>query len=419
MYQPRLTIAHSPLGDLHLTTDRHQPSPWFAERMGLYFATLFLIYGVHVTYYPVWLSGRGLRAEEIGLITAMPIFMRTLLTPMIAAYADQRGNHRAVIIALSIAGVVLTGIISQCTTFMSLLVTSVPFAIVVASIMPLTETIAVTGVRGAGHDYGRMRLWGSLTFLVATIVSGLMFDAYGADVGIWILLAACCATAAASALLPKPVGEPPATAIDNRVAEAAVSVPAVKLLTMPVFAAFLLAIGAIHGAHAAFYTFGALHFKSLGFSGATFGWLWAVSVIVEIGVFAYSKQLVARFGATQLIIAAGVASVIRWGGMSLNPSFGMVLLLQVLHGLTYGAGHLGAIHFIARAVPTLGAGTAQGLYSAIGSGFITGLATLASGYLYPVLGGQTFLAMGALAGAGLVAAVWLHKTWDRTALLKG
>jgi MFS transporter, PPP family, 3-phenylpropionic acid transporter len=384
--------------------------------MGLYFATLFLIYGVQVTYYPVWLSSRGLRAEEIGLITAMPIFMRTLLTPMIAAYADSRGNHRAVIIAMSLAGVAMTGIISQCTTFMSLLLTSVPFAIVVASIMPLTETIAVTGVRGAGHDYGRMRLWGSLTFLVATIVSGLLFDAYGAGVGIWILVAACVATAIASLLLPKPV--PEANEVHPESSRGEPSVPALQLLTMPVFAAFLLAIGAIHGAHAAFYTFGALHFKSLGFSGATFGWLWAVSVLVEIGVFAYSKPLIARFGATQLIIAAGVASIIRWGGMSLNPSLGVVTLLQVLHGLTYGAGHLGAIHFIARAVPTVGAGTAQALYSAIGSGFITGLATLASGYLYPVLGGQTFLAMGALAGVGLIAAIWLHKTWDRGALIK-
>jgi MFS transporter, PPP family, 3-phenylpropionic acid transporter len=384
--------------------------------MGLYFATLFLIYGVHVTYYPVWLSSRGLRAEEIGLITAMPIFMRTLLTPMIASYADGRGNHRAVIIAMSLAGVVLTGIISQCTTFMSLLLTSVPFAIVVASIMPLTETIAVTGVRGAGHDYGRMRLWGSLTFLVATIASGLLFDAYGAGVGIWILVAACVATALASLLLPKPAPEAVATATDANQGEP--SVPALRLLSMPVFAAFLLAIGAIHGAHAAFYTFGALHFKALGFSGATFGWLWAVSVFVEIGVFAYSKPLIARFGATQLIIAAGVASIIRWGGMSLNPSLGVVIVLQMLHGLTYGAGHLGAIHFIARAVPTVGAGTAQALYSAIGSGFITGLATLASGYLYPVLGGQTFLAMGALAGVGLIAAIWLHKTWDRSALIK-
>jgi MFS transporter, PPP family, 3-phenylpropionic acid transporter len=384
--------------------------------MGLYFATLFLIYGVHVTYYPVWLSSRGLRAEEIGLITAMPIFMRTLLTPMIASYADSRGNHRAVIIAMSLAGVVLTGIISQCTTFMSLLLTSVPFAIVVASIMPLTETIAVTGVRGAGHDYGRMRLWGSLTFLVATIASGLLFDAFGAGVGIWILVAACMATALASLLIPKPASEVVTIPSESSLTEP--SVPALQLLTMPVFAAFLLAIGAIHGAHAAFYTFGALHFKSLGFSGATFGWLWAVSVFVEIGVFAYSKPLIARFGATQLIIAAGVASIIRWGGMSLNPSLGVVTLLQVLHGLTYGAGHLGAIHFIARAVPTVGAGTAQALYSAIGSGFITGLATLASGYLYPVLGGQTFLAMGALAGVGLIAAIWLHKTWDRGALIK-
>jgi MFS transporter, PPP family, 3-phenylpropionic acid transporter len=394
---------------------RDDPSPWFAQRMGLYFGTLFLIYGVHVTYYPVWLHSRGLTPEEIGLITALPIFVRTVLTPGIAAFADARANHRFVIIVLSALSLALTVAISQASTFWTLFLTSVPFAIAVASIMPLTETIAVAGVRAAGHDYGRMRLWGSLTFLVSTVGAGLLYDRYGAGVGIWVVVGACALNAGAALLLPKvDVSKVDAAAPD---AQAGAQTPMLGLLTLPVFAAFLIAVGSIHGAHAAFYTFGALHLKGQGMSGGMFGMLWAISVFAEMALFAYSNQIVARIGPTRLLMAGGVASLIRWGAMSLDPPLGVLVVLQGLHALTYGAAHLGAIHFIARAVPTHGAGTAQALYSAIGSGLITGLATLAAGHLYPTLAGKTFLAMAVLSGIGLIAAIWLHKTWNRAPIL--
>ena len=395
--------------------NRHLPSAWFAERMALYFGALFLIYGVHVTYFPVWLAWRGLRPEEIGLITALPIFMRTVLTPAIAAHADAQGNHRQVIIALSFASAVLALVISQCRTFWQILVAAVPFAIAIASIMPLTETLAVAGVRGAGHDYGRMRMWGSLTFLVATVAAGLLYDAYGGGAGIWGVCTAAMATAGAALLLPRPVAAAPRAGEVGGATEAGLLT---ALLGTPVFVVFLLAVGAVMGSHAAFYTFGALHLKGQGISGTAFGALWGISIFAEIAVLAWSAPLIARLGPVRLLMAACVAGIVRWGAMSLDPPLAVLVVLQLLHAFTYGAAHLGAIHFIACAVPGRGAGSAQALYSAIGTGLIAGTATIAAGYLYPHLAGQTFLVMAAVSGAGLAAAIWVHKTWAGGPLLE-
>lgn len=396
--------------------NRHLPSPWFAWRMALYFGALFLIYGVHISYFPVWLSWRGLTPEQIGLITALPIFLRTVLTPAIAAHADARGNHRQIIIALSAASAILALVLSLCTTFWPILLGAVPFAIVISSIMPLTETLAVAGVKGAGHDYGRMRLWGSVTFLAATVLAGVMYDWFGGGAGIWGICAAAIATAAAALMLPKPAIMP--VAGEDAVAEGAETGLLRALACDRVFVMFLLAVGAILGSHAAFYTFGALHLKSMGISGTAFGALWGISIVAEVWVLARSGDLVGRFGPVPLLMMAGVAGVLRWGAMSLDPPLAVLVLVQALHGLTYGAAHLGAIHFIARAVPGRGAGTAQALYSAIGSGLITGAATIAAGQFYPHLGGNTFLVMAALSGAGLAAAIWVHKTWTGSALLR-
>lgn len=396
--------------------NRHLPGPWFAERMALYFSALFLIYGVHISYFPVWLHWRGLSPQDIGLITALPIFARTVLTPWIAAHADTRSNHRTMIIALSGLSAGLAIVVSQCASFWPIALVAVPFSIVISTIMPLTETLAVAGVRGAGHDYGRMRLWGSLMFLVTTVLTGILIDAYGAPITVTVLIAASLATFAAALVLPKP---PPVSLEANATSDSQTESGLVRtLLSQPVFVIFLFCVGAVMGSHATFYTFGALHLKSQGISGAAFGALWVISIAAEMALLAYSAPLVARFGAVRLLIAGAAASVIRWGAMSLDPDFGVVVCLQALHALTYGATHVGAIHFIARAVPTRGAGTAQALYSAIGSGLVTGVATLMAGQLYPQLAGLTFLVMAALAGAGLAAAIAIDKAWDKGPILR-
>lgn len=398
-------------------TNRHQPSPWFAERMAAYFSALFLIYGVHISYFPVWLDWRGLRPEDIGLITALPIFARTILTPWLAARADAKSCHRSMIITMSIGSLLLALVISQVSSFWAIVLTAVPFAILISTVMPLTETLAVAGVRSAGHDYGRMRLWGSAMFLVTTVATGLLIDGYGAGITIWVMVVACAATAAAALMLPKPQPDPTPVVPKNQRAGAETGL-IMALATQPLFFLFLFAVGAVMGSHATFYTFGALHLKAQGVTGAAFGMLWAISIFAEMALLAFSRPLVARFGPVRLLIAGAAAAIVRWGGMSLDPSFGVVVGLQILHALTYGATHVGAIHFISQAVSTRGAGTAQALYSAIGSGLITGAATIAAGQFYPALGSQTFLVMAALATVGLIAAITIDKTWDKQPIFK-
>lgn len=386
---------------------------YFPERISLYFGAIFLIYGVHITYFPVWLASRGLAPEQIGLLTALPIVLRSLMTPAIAAHADATGRHRIIVVALSFASSILAVGVWASPSFPWLIVTVVPFAIAMVTVLPLVDTLAVFGVREGGYDYGRMRLWGSVTFLVATLAAGGLYDLYGASSIMWALVTASALSAVAAVLLPRP---PPAiTAKETpRVSESGI---VRRLLAMPVFGLFILAVGAIQSSHAAFYTFGALHLQGQGVSGTAFGSLWAVAIVAETALFAWSAPFVTRFGPVNLLMIGGVAAVLRWMMMSLDPPYTAIVMLQALHALTYGATHLGAIHFIARAVPTQGAGTAQALYSAIGNGLATAFATFVAGQVYPVLSGYTYLVMGLIAMTGLAAAVGLSKLWDREPLI--
>lgn len=148
----------------------------YGVRVSAFFAALFLIYGFHIPYLPLWLEWRGLTAGEIGIITAVPYFLRLVVTPSVAYTADRIGDHRRVILLLAWGALGAALALSQSAGFWSILATSSMLAILTWTIMPLTETVAIAGVR-RGLDYGRMRLWGSLTFIAASFIGGSIVDA--------------------------------------------------------------------------------------------------------------------------------------------------------------------------------------------------------------------------------------------------
>ena len=256
--------------------------------------------------------------------------------------------------AVAVALVVGLGFASG---YAAILLLGVAFLLANGTMLPLIETIAVRGVRAHGLDYGRMRLWGSITFIIANFVGGLAIEALGGDFALWLILFSAALTIAAAQSLPPPDPAAQTAAARSRVNWRSSS-PA-RLLGSRLFILFLVAIGCTHGAHATFYTFGALHWQAQGLPAAWVGVLWAIGVSAEVVLFAFSAPVVRRFGPAQLIVAGAGASVLRWGVMALDPPLAVLVPLQLLHALTYGAAHLGAILFIARAVPHLGMGSAQ------------------------------------------------------------
>jgi MFS transporter, PPP family, 3-phenylpropionic acid transporter len=384
----------------------------FTIRLGLFYAALFLIYGLHLPYFPVWLDARGLTAAEIAAVTGAPYFIRLVVTPGLALWADRWQSHRGMVIALSWVSLGFLLVLTQMGGFWALFSIAVLLALAMTTIMPLTETICVSGVRESGLDYGRMRLWGSLTFIGVGLLGGAFIDRYSAASVIWLLVCAATITVGAALILPRPAADPQETQNEPSAQAPSVVSDAWTLARAPLFLIFLLSVGAVQGAHAMFYTFGALHWQSQGLSTAWIGALWSAGVLAEVLLFAYSGAVVRRVGPALLIVAGSAAAILRWSLMSFDPPFWALWPLQILHALTYSATHLGAIHFISRAVPTGAAGTAQALYATVAMGVVMGGATFASGSLYASFGGAGYLAMSALSGVGLLAALALLKGWD-------
>jgi len=385
----------------------------YSLRLACFYGALFLIMGVHLPYLPVWLDLRGLTAEEIAIVTAAPLFLRVFITPTVAMLADTTNAHRRLINGLAWLALVLALFLLQAQGFWAIFLLAVPLAIAFSTIIPLTETIAVAGVRAHGLDYGRMRLWGSITFVAAGFVGGWLIDHVGAGAVIGCILAGILATTGFAWLLPEraPVAPRPSPEAQPARGNGSSVKEARKLVGSPVFLAFLIAVGAAQGAHGMFYTFGALAWHAQGISTAWVGTLWAVAIVGEVALFAYSGSVIRRLGPVTLMLAATAAAMTRWALMGLSPPLAALVPLQMLHTLTYGGSHLAAMHFIARAVPESAQGTAQALYATVASGVVMGGATLTSGWLYARVGGQAYLAMAAIAAVGFAGALFVRARW--------
>ncbi len=342
-------------------------------------------------------------AFEIAVLTSAPLFVRIFAAPAIGIWSDTRKDHRTALIWGGWIAVVSAIIFPFANGFWPILTLIIVFQLATQSLIPLAEAKSLAGARRLRLDYGRMRLWGSLAFISANIIGGFVIASYGGDSIAAMMFITVVAVALAAHALPDNPGAQHTTRHGFRTGLS----DAKTLLSQKWFLLLLLSAGLIQSSHAVFYVFGALHWRSMGISDNWIGILWALGVIVEAGLFSMSNHLVARIGATGLIIIGGIGAVVRWVIMAFDPAFWALFPLQCLHALTFAATHLGTVNLLQTHVSTERGGAAQSANAALGSGVLMGITTFSAGLLYETLHAASYAVMASLAGLGLISAVFL------------
>jgi MFS transporter, PPP family, 3-phenylpropionic acid transporter len=371
--------------------------PYFALRMWAFFAGYFVFGGVSVPFFPVWLQARGLSEVEIASCVALPALIRVLLTPLAGLFADRAPHRRFAAIAFTLPAMLVFLLAWRAQGYWPILIITGASFTLWALALPVAEALALTGMRRFGLDYGRMRLGGSVAFIVTNLGSGALLSFLDVGAIFWFIFAALISSTAVAFALP--VTPRAVRALDDRTRPTPPHPR--KLLAHPAFLTLLVVGGLIQASHAVLYSFGSIHWRALGFSGFDIGIFWATGVACEILVFSQSGAAIRTFGPLGLLALGGLAAILRWAIYSTDPGFLGFAVLQGLHGLTFGATYLGNQHAIARAIPEELTASAQGLLSMI-SGLLLAGATFLAGPLYQGLGGHAFLVMTLFPALALV-----------------
>jgi len=373
----------------------------FANRLAAFYAAIFVVFGIQLPFFPVWLKAKGLDAGMIGVVLAAPIIVRVFSITLATRVVDRRDALRAAIMMASAASVLGYTLVGLANGPAAILAAYAVAALVFTPLLPLADTYALKGLHQRGRAYGPVRLWGSAAFIVGTFIAGIATDTIPARHLIWLIVAGYGISALAATLLaPLSTSAPPAGETQ----------PAARgLLRDPAFLAGVAAASLIQASHAVYYSFSALAWGAAGLDGTTIAGLWALGVIAEIVLFALQGRLPRLVTPTVLLMIGGLGGALRWGVMALDPPSSALPLLQLLHAASFGATHLGMLGFVAAKAPAGQGATAQG-YLAVALGTTMAVATGISGLLYAAFGSLAYAAMALAAIAGGVAGYVAHRS---------
>ncbi len=376
----------------------------FELRVSLLYVCIFLPNGVHLPYFPLWLEHNSFSPTQIGVILAAPMFVRIFAGPLVSAYADRARDRVPVLIASAVAAMVFcAGYLIPDQTYLLTLVVSVLLAAAWAPHTPLSDSIALSGVRRFGSDYASMRVWGSASFLVASFACGHILAWTSEALIPWLILAGLASVVISAFFVPR-IGRPrqqaplPSQTIHG----------AAFALRQPYFLLIIAASALAQSSHGFAYAFTSIYWKALGISDGGVGVLWALAIAGEIVMFFAFNRLFGRARpGVVLALGAGVGAM-RWLLMPMawpaGAGFAGFAALQLMHAFSFSLVFLATQKMFTQTVPEARLGAAQGAAFFLN---MTCLATvtLVSGPLYAGWAEFGFWSMALVAVVAVILAL--------------
>jgi PPP family 3-phenylpropionic acid transporter len=380
-------------------------------RLAPYYFFYFAVLGIFIPYFNVYLSHEaGFNAAQIGEITAMIMLVRTL-TPYVWGWLADRFNwHLAIVQWATFLSVLLPLIFLYPLSFELWLVMSAVYTFFWAASLPLFEGWVLHQVNQQPKAYSRIRVWGSIGFVLMVWGWGWALDYLS---HVWTLLAMVFLTLLAflsSLLIPSAKKQAHTTPlIDFESVRHVLKKPVV----IGLFAVFLL----MQMGHAIYYTYFSLYMAELGYSFGAIGLLWALGVVAEIGVFFILHHFFERFSLGFLLWTSLFLAAVRWFTIAwFAEGLWLMLLVQLFHAMTFAVHHAVAMQYLSRYFSGGMKGRGQALYHSISYGLGGVLGSLLGGYLWSHWGGAwAFVAGGVGALLALVLAFWVIRQDLKTA----
>lgn len=362
-----------------------QSTRWLA----LSYFTYFFSYGIFLPFWGVWLKGEGIAPETIGMLLGAGLVARFLGSLLIAPRVKDPSHLVSALRLLAL--LTLAFAVGFCfgNGWGWLMLVIAGFNLFFSPLVPLTDALAGTWQKQIRMDYGRVRLWGSLAFVIGSALTGQLVAVWGHNAILYSLIFSVLAMLLG--MLLKPSVMPQGEARTHSGAERSLWA---LLKEGPVWR-FLLCVTLLQGAHAGYYSFGSIYWQEAGYSASTIGYLWSLGVVAEVIIFASSNVLFRRWNARNLLLLSACCGVLRWSLMAYSTELGWLLLIQILHCGTFTVCHLAAMRFIAarqgQEVIRL-----QAVYSALAMGGGIAVMTVIAGFLFEHWQGGVFWVMAAV-----------------------
>ena len=375
------------------------------RRLAGFYFFYFAYLGAFAPFFSIYLKEVGLSPVEIGTVMALPAVARMTAPHLWGWLADASGGLVRVVRATTLAGLIAWLGVFAGTTFTWICAVAFALSFFLSAAVPLVDSTTLLRLGERTGDYGRIRLWGSIGYMVAVVVVGYLLDLFPVTSLLWIVLALIAGTLALAVCIPETEAPPHEEATP----------PITHVFGSPAVVALIAGSALMVAAHGPYYSFYSIHVVAHGYSKALTGWLWALGVLCEIGIFYWLPRLYGAYTLRQILVASFALAVLRFVLIGWAADILVLLLFaQTLHAATFGSFHAAAIGIVHRLFRGRHQARGQAIYGSLTYGIGGTLGSLASGYGWERLGaGPTFSLAAAAAALGMVIVLWKLRPDDR------
>jgi len=325
---------------------------------GFYFF-YFAFVGAMAPYWGLYLRSLAFNAWQIGVLMSLLQVMRIFAPNVWGHIADRTGKRVAIVQLAAVVCLIAFVGVFWVTSFWGLFVVMSLISFFWSASLPLVEATTLSHLKTRTDRYGRIRLWGSVGFILVVVGLGQALDHFPVSLLLWVVFCLVVGIVFTARFIPEAEilqhGHDP--------------VSLMQVLRRPEVLALIVAAILMAAAHGPYYTFFTIHLVENGYSKGMAGWLWALGVVCEIGVFLIMPRVFARIRPETVLLvtllAAGVRFVlIGW----LADNLPVLLFAQVLHALTFGAYHASAMSLVHRYFVGKHQARGQALYNSLAFG---------------------------------------------------
>jgi len=353
--------------------------------IGSQYFLYFGIMGIFLPYFNLYCYHLDFTGFQIGVLSAVRSVALVLFPLVWGTLADRFQMRRPIYIFCNCISTAIWAFYLLTTDFWAMLVITIFYGIFYSPIISFLEAFTMDVLGSEKKSYGRIRVWGSMAFITAVIVLGKTIDLYSIHIILILIFAGSLVQALISARIP-----------DIRIKKN----ESFRLKTRDflnrrvvvfLFCAFLMLVS-----HGTYYGFYSIHLENLGYGSTFIGVAWALASISEILVMIKSDSIFRRFSMENVLVFSFMMATFRWFALYFATSTFAILLLQVLHAVTYGTFHVASILYIDSLTPDETKTLGQAVNNAATYGFGLMVGFIINGYLFESVGSFALFMLSSL-----------------------
>ncbi|MDX8397067.1 MAG: MFS transporter [Mariprofundaceae bacterium] len=322
----------------------------------IFYAAYFAAMGLILPFFPVYLSSLGYGLATVGLLTSLLAAAKVIAPPVAGYWLDRRGvpARRFIMVTSCLAAVcvIFFNVGSSSVWLLALLI--LLFGLLWAAVLPLVDSVSIHVSELAHADYGRLRVWGSIGFVLTSLVGGFLLTNTTLQWLPWCLAILMLLMAVAGSGFPSVEAVEPDIKSSDRFS---------STLLLLLLLSFLMQLS-----HGAYYGFFSLYLLDSGYNSWQVGAFWVLAVIAEIVLMWLWTKPIQAFSLRTVVQVCLFLAAVRWLGTAYTTTWWVLVLLQVLHAASFAAFHVVMVTWVKRLAPSHRHAAAQGWYAATGFG---------------------------------------------------